>query len=326
MAYPIPDKPSIAVMPFLNMTGDQSQEFFSDGVSESLITALSKIPQLFVIARDTTFSYKGKAVKVNQVSEGLGVQYVLEGSVQKAGDRVRVTAQLIDALKGYHLWAEHYDRELKDLFPLLDDITKNIINAINVKLTFGESGRVFAKGTENLEAYLKATESLWYVSKGSREGQDRARQLANEAIEFASAVEEHGDNISVQDRNLLEHHLSELAIEIDNIADIYWDTTAAIALTEGDDDEEFEARMDEEDEYEMVDLAELHEAGIQVIDEEDLAEMGYGGESPLGNFSYGPGNTPNDGTFNVMHPLGISRAGSAESLVSLGQLARESAE
>ena len=105
MAYPLPDKPSIAVLPFVNMSGDPKQEFFSDGLTENIITALSKIPRLFVIARNSTFTYKGKPVKVKQVSEELGVRYVLEGSVQKSGDRVRITAQLIDALTGHHLWA-----------------------------------------------------------------------------------------------------------------------------------------------------------------------------------------------------------------------------
>jgi adenylate cyclase len=182
MALPLPDKPSIAVLPFVNMTGDQSQDFFCDGLSESLITALSKVPQLFVISRDSTFSYKGKAVKTKQVSEDLGVQYVLEGSVQKAGDRVRVTAQLIDALKGHHLWADRYDREFKDLFVILDDISKQIVTALNVKLTHGESARVYSRGTENLDAYLKAQEAVWYAVHSTHTGLERARQLAEEAV------------------------------------------------------------------------------------------------------------------------------------------------
>ncbi len=161
MAFPLPDKPSIAVMPFLNMTGDQSQDFFCDGLSESLITALSKVPQLFVIARESTFSYKGKAAKISQVSEELGVQYVLEGSVQKAGDRVRVTAQLIDALKGHHLWSERYDRSIKDLFDLQDEITMKILTELRVTITEGEAARIHAKGTNNLQAYLKVLEADW---------------------------------------------------------------------------------------------------------------------------------------------------------------------
>jgi len=182
MAFPLPDKPSIAVMPFINMTGDPSQEFFCDGFSENLITDLSKLPQLFVIARESTFSYKGKAVKVKQVAEELGVQYVLEGSVQRAGGRVRVTAQLIDALKGHHLWADRYDREWKELFAIQDEITKQIISALQVKITLGETSRIYARGTENLDAYLKANEALWLCSQGTREGVNRARQVADEAV------------------------------------------------------------------------------------------------------------------------------------------------
>ena len=142
MAFPLPDKPSIAVLPFVNMSGDPKQEFFSDGITEDIITALSKIPKLFVIARNSTFTYKGKPVKVKQVSEELGVRYVLEGSVQKSGDRVRITAQLIDALSGHHLWSERYDRDLKDLFALQDEVTLKILMAMQVKLTEGEQASV----------------------------------------------------------------------------------------------------------------------------------------------------------------------------------------
>jgi adenylate cyclase len=182
MALPLPEKPSIAVMPFQNMTGDQNQEFFCVGMSESVITALSKVPQLFVIARDSILSFKGKTVKAAQVSEELGVQYVLEGSILRAGDRLRVTAQLIDAVKGHHLWAERYEREPKDLFGILDDITKNIVTALHINLTWGESARMLSKGTENIEAYLKIFESMWYTGQTTRDGLNRARQLAEEAI------------------------------------------------------------------------------------------------------------------------------------------------
>ena len=182
MAYPLPDKPSIAVMPFLNMTGDSKQDFFIDGLSEGIITALAKVPQLFVIGRDTTFSYKGQPVKAKQVSEELGVQYVLEGSVQKAGDNVRITAQLIDTLKGYHLWAERYDRELKDVFAVQDEITKRIITAFHVKLTHGEWGSIASKGTENLDAYLKSQEAAWCADQSTRQSLERGRRLSKEAI------------------------------------------------------------------------------------------------------------------------------------------------
>jgi adenylate cyclase len=191
MAFPLPDKPSIAVLPFTNMSGDPEQEYFSDGITEEIITALSKTPKMLVIARNSTFSYKGKAVKVNQVAEELGVRYVLEGSVRKAGDRVRITAQLIDALTGHHLWAERYDRDLKDIFALQDEITIKIIGALQVELTDGEHARISAKGTENLEAYLKllqAREPFYTVTK---EGFAQARRLSEEAIaldpEYAAA-------------------------------------------------------------------------------------------------------------------------------------------
>jgi len=182
MAFPLPDKPSIAVLPFVNMSGDPKEEYFSDGLTEDIITALSKTPKMFVIARNSTFSYKGKSVKVQQVSEELGVRYVLEGSFRKAGDRVRITAQLIDALTGHHLWAERYDRDLKNIFAVQDEITKNIITAMQVKLTEGEWARVYAKGTNNLDAYLKAIEATWIRAQTSKENVMKAQQLAEEAI------------------------------------------------------------------------------------------------------------------------------------------------
>ena len=184
MAFPLPDKPSIAVMPFVNMTGDQSQDFFCDGLSESLIMALSKVPRLFVIARESTFSYKGKGAKISQVSEELGVQYVLEGSVQKAGDRVRVTAQLIDALKGHHLWSERYDRNVKDLFDLQDEITMKILTELRVKITEVEAARISAKGTNNLQAYLKVLEADGYRTQSNKEANAVAMRLSQEAVEL----------------------------------------------------------------------------------------------------------------------------------------------
>jgi TolB-like protein/class 3 adenylate cyclase/Tfp pilus assembly protein PilF len=182
MAFPLPDKPSIAVLPFENMSGDPEQEYFSDGMTEEIITALSKIPKLFVIARNSTFTYKGKPVKVQQVSEELGVQYVVEGSVRKAEDRVRITAQLIDALTGRHIWAEKYDRDVKDIFAVQDEITKKIITSLQVKLTEGEQAGVYAKGTENLEAYLKAMKAHWLYHQGTKEGVLKSQGLAEAAI------------------------------------------------------------------------------------------------------------------------------------------------
>jgi TolB-like protein len=147
MAFPLPDKPSIAVLPFDNLSEDPKQEYFSDGLTEEIISALSSVPKLFVIARNSTFTYKGKPVRVQQVAEELGVRYVLEGSVRKAGDKIRVTAQLIDALSGKHLWAKRYERNLSDIFAVQDEITKEIIMAMQVKLTEGEQVRAAAKGT-----------------------------------------------------------------------------------------------------------------------------------------------------------------------------------
>jgi adenylate cyclase len=182
MAYQLPDKPSIAVLPFVNMSGDPEQEFLSDGIAESIITALSQTPNLFVIARNSTFSYKGKPVKIQQVSEELGVRYVMEGSVQKSGDQLRITAQLIDAITGQQLWAEQYDRDLKDLFALQDEITLKVLTALQVKLTMGEQARLRARGTKNVKAYLKFLKAMKYMLRYNRADNVMARQLAQEAL------------------------------------------------------------------------------------------------------------------------------------------------
>ncbi len=179
---PLPDKPSIAVLPFDNLSGDPEQEYLADGISENIISTLSKISKMLVIARNSTFTYKGNPVKVQQVSRDLGVRYVLEGSVQKAGDRLRVTAQLIEATTSNHIWSERYDRDLKDIFAVQDDITKNIITALQVKLTHGEQARAAAKGTKNLEAYLKYLQAHELINRINIESNALARQLAQEAI------------------------------------------------------------------------------------------------------------------------------------------------
>jgi adenylate cyclase len=182
MAFPLPDKPSIAVLPFTNMSGDPEQEYFCDGLTEEIITALSKVQNMFVIARNSTSTYKGKAVKVKQVAEEMGVRYVLEGSVRKAEDRVRITGQLIDALTGHHLWAERYDRDLQDIFAIQDEITMKIITELQVKLTEGERIRLYSKGTDNLKAYLKFLEATEHWMKMNDEGNAKARNLYEEAI------------------------------------------------------------------------------------------------------------------------------------------------
>jgi len=182
MAFPLPDKPSIAVLPFNNLSGDPTQDYIADGISENIISALSKISEMFVIASNSTFTYKGKPVKVQQVSEELSVRYVLEGSTQKIGNRLRITAQLIDATTGHHLWSEKYDRDIKDLFALQDDITLEIIRAMRVQLTEGEQAYVTGKGTENLDAYLKANQAHEQFYLMNKEGSMKAKELAKEAI------------------------------------------------------------------------------------------------------------------------------------------------
>jgi adenylate cyclase len=181
-AIKLPDKPSIAVLPFVNIGGDPEQEYFSDGITEEIITTLSKVPHLFIIARNSVFTYKGKPVKVQQVGRELGVRYVLEGSVRKAGDRVRITAQLVDAVTGGHLWSERYDRDLKDIFALQDEITMKILTAVQVKLTEGEQARVYAKGAVSLDSFMKVLQGMPYFYRFNKEGNIQARQMFEEAI------------------------------------------------------------------------------------------------------------------------------------------------
>ena len=181
MALPLPDKPSIAVLPFVNMSEYPKQEYFSDGITENIIAGLSKITGLFVIARNSTFFYKGKGVKVQQVAEELGVRYVLEGSVQRSGNRVRITAQLIDVLTGNHLWAERYDRDLKDIFAVQDEITMKILMSMRVKLTEGEQD-LRSSFPRNFEAFLKFLQAQEYMLRQNIEGNIMAKRLAEEAI------------------------------------------------------------------------------------------------------------------------------------------------
>src|SRR5512139_1615898 len=184
MVLPLPDKPSIAVLPFVNMSDDPKQGYLSDGITENIITGLSKIPRLFVIARNSTFVYKGKGVKVQQAAEDLGVRYVLEGSVQRSGNRVRVTAQLIDALTGNHLWAERYDRDLKDIFALQDEITIKILHGVRVKLTMGGEVSIsqkyaekYYRGKQGLDCYLKLMEASGYYQRFNIQDNNMARRM-----------------------------------------------------------------------------------------------------------------------------------------------------
>ena len=179
---PLPDKPSIAVLPFENMSGDPEQEYFSDGMGEDIITALSRIPDVFVIARNSSFTYKGKPADVRQVGRELGVRYVLEGSVRKVRDRVRISAQLIDASTGHHLWGERYDRDLKEIFAIQDEITLKILKALQVELGDGAQARLLVKGAENIDAYLKMAQARSFFNQFNRGGNLLARQHCEEAI------------------------------------------------------------------------------------------------------------------------------------------------
>ena len=184
MTLALPEKPSIAVLPFDNLSGDQEQEYFSDGITNDIITDLSKFSSLFVIASNSVFAYKGKSVKVQEVSEELGVRYVVEGSVQRAGEKVRINAQLIDATTGGHLWAQRYHRDLKDLFVVQEEIVQTIVATLAVKLTRLELERVFAKPTSNLEAYDYWLRGQEYLARTTRSTNMEARQMFERAIEL----------------------------------------------------------------------------------------------------------------------------------------------
>ncbi|MCZ6772829.1 MAG: winged helix-turn-helix domain-containing protein [Proteobacteria bacterium] len=184
----VSDKPSIAVLPFHNLSNDPEQEYFSDGITEDIITALSRIRQFFIIARNTTFTYKGKAVDVQTVAKDLGVRYVLEGSVRKVGDRVRISAQLIDGDTGNHIWAERYDRELEDIFEVQDDITQTVVGAIEPEMAEAERERAKSKPSENLAAwdlYQRGSAFIWARDKhGNREEIQSAKNTFESVIEL----------------------------------------------------------------------------------------------------------------------------------------------
>ncbi|MBI3757301.1 MAG: adenylate/guanylate cyclase domain-containing protein [Deltaproteobacteria bacterium] len=181
---PLPDKPSIVILPFVNMSEDPKQDYFSDGLTEDLTTDLSKISNLFVIARNSAFTYKGKAMKVEEVGRELGVRYVLEGSVRKVNDKVRITTQLVDASTGYHLWSERYDRDLKDIFALQDEIRQKIVTALKVNLTKEEQERLKRAPTGNLEAYDYYLHGVDYYWRFTKETNVQARQMFEKAIEL----------------------------------------------------------------------------------------------------------------------------------------------
>jgi len=180
----LPDKPSVAVLPFTNMSGDPEQEFVSDGIAEDVITALSHYPSLFVIARNSTFTYKGRAVDVKQVGRELGVRYVLEGSVRKAGNRIRVTAQLIEAGTNNHIWAERYDRGLADIFAVQDEITQALTTALTPAIADAELRRAIRKPPESLDAWAAYQRGLWYLSKANPDDDTIAQNFFRQAIDL----------------------------------------------------------------------------------------------------------------------------------------------
>ena len=181
----LPDKPSIAVLPFQNMSGDSEQEYFADGISEDIITALSKLSQLFVIARNSAFTFKGKSVHVAEIGKSLGVRYVLEGSVRKSGQRVRITAQLIDATTGGHLWAERFDRDLTDIFAVQDDVTTQIVSALALNLSAADRKSLATEPVDNLEAYDCFLRGRELFARQTKEGNRDAQPLLRRTIELA---------------------------------------------------------------------------------------------------------------------------------------------
>jgi adenylate cyclase len=183
----LPGKPSIAVLSFQNMTSDPEQEFFSDGIAEDIITALSRYPSLFVIARNSSFTYKGKAVDVKEVGRDLGVRYVLEGSVRKAANRLRITAQLIEAETGNHVWAERYDRDRADFFVVQDEITNAVTVAIGPAINDAERQRSLRKPPDSLDAWAAYQHGLWHLTKFDAEHNALAEQFFRQAIELDPA-------------------------------------------------------------------------------------------------------------------------------------------
>src|SRR5712691_4499863 len=179
---PLPDKPSIVVLPFDNMSKDPEQDYFSNGITEVLTSDLSRISSLFVIARNTAFTYKGKAVNVQDIRRELGVRYVLEGSVQRAGEQVRIVAQLVDTATDAHIWSERYDRPFTDIFALQDEIVQKIVTTLRLQLTLQEQGWIVRKHTDNLEAYNSFLRGVDYFYHFTKEGNAQARQMWEKAV------------------------------------------------------------------------------------------------------------------------------------------------
>ena len=201
LALSLPDKPSIAVLPFTNMSGEHEQEYFSDGLTDDLITDLSRLPGLFVIARTSSFAYKGKPAKLQDVGKELGVKYVLQGSVRKAGGQLRITVQLADASTGAELWAERYNRPLQDVFAVQDEIVRRIVTTLDLQLNLTQQGIVIPRSTENLEAYDDLLRGMECFASFTKDGNTKAREMFEKAIEldpkYAMAYAALGENYYV---------------------------------------------------------------------------------------------------------------------------------
>src|SRR5229473_185634 len=249
-ALPLPDKPSIAVLPLTNMSGDREQEYFSDGITDDLITALSRLPSLFVIAHTSSFTYKGKAVRLQDVGKELGVKYVLGGGVRKAGDQVRITVQLADATTGEELWAERYDRPLRDIFALQDEIVRRIVTTLNLQLTLAQRGLLIPRTTDNLEAYDDVLRGAEYSLSFTKDGNAKARQMFEKAIaldpKYAQAYAGLGLNYFLgwilllsPDPNALERafQLAQQAIALDDSLSPAHSILAAIYVQKGQYDQ-----------------------------------------------------------------------------------------
>ena len=243
----LPDKPSLAILPFVNMSGDPEQEYFSDGLTEDLTTDLARVPEIFVISRNSAFTYKAKPVKVEDVGRELGVRYVVEGSVRRAGDRVRITAQLIDATTGGHLWSARYDRDLSEVFALQSEIAEEILGAVHVEIGAAESRRLARKPTLSLTAIEAWWKAVYHLNRVTREDNQRARQLFERAIElepgFAGAYGMLGNTYSSEvvagwssDARLLDRaeELARRAIALDDSAPDGHMTLAWVHLHRGD--------------------------------------------------------------------------------------------
>ena len=183
-ALPLPDKPSIAVLPFVNMSGDAEQEYFADGLTEDIITELSRFQTFFVIARNSSFAYKGQSVNVGKIGQELGVAYVVEGSVRKASNRVRITAQLVEAASGNHIWAERYDHDLTDMFDLQDEVTRSIVAAIPGRLESADLNRIKRKRPEDMAVYDYVLRGKMHHHRGTKDDNTEALRLLDKAIEL----------------------------------------------------------------------------------------------------------------------------------------------